>query len=309
MSSPARRLAGILATTQQTKPAEPKPAKLSCRACGIHLDPILADVGLHVGCVDPDPPSIVGELRQMLIDHDAASARSTQVAIGPSEIGTPCDRRLGYRLHSTPTQPDRRVPWAPIQGTAVHTYIADVFTAVNARLGYERYMVEKKVWPDDMICGSCDWYDTVHQQVRDWKLVGKTRSDIYRRKGPSPEYVVQAHLYGLGWHRAGHPVRDVGIVFLPRDHDYDKAWEWSVPFDRDLAESALDRLYRVSNLLSDLKVDEQPALWAAVPAKPTDDCRYCPYFRPGSAADGTGCPGDPAAQQRRVDKFTNGLIA
>jgi len=309
MSTNARHLATILANTPATPTPAPASTKLTCRACGERLDPILADTRLHIGCVDPNPVSIVEELRQLLIDHEAASARSMQVAIGPSEIGVPCDRRLGYRLHSTPTRPDSRVPWAPIQGTAIHTYLAALFTQVNTALGYERFMVEKRVWPDDMISGSCDLYDTVHRRVRDWKLVGKTRSDIYRRKGPTPEYVVQAHLYGLGWERAGYPVADVGIVFLPRDWDYDKAWEWTAPYDRDAAEAALDRLYRVMTLLSDLRVDDSPALWAAVPAKPTDDCRYCPYYRPGQPADGTGCPGDPAAQQRRIDKFTTGLIA
>jgi hypothetical protein len=253
------------------------------------------------------PPSTVAELRDLLINHDNNSPRSLQAAIGPSEIGVPCDRQLGMRLHSLPRRPDPRVPWAPILGTATHTYIADVLRAHNKHLGRQRWIVEERVWPDDMISGSGDAYDTDQATVVDWKLVGANSLKKYR-KTVRPEYRIQAHLYGLGHQRAGRPVRHVRLVYLARDHDFDKSFEWTEPYDPQVAEDALERMYKVMNLLQDLGVADNPALWGAVPAIPTPDCVWCPYFRPGKPADGTGCPGDEAAQDRYTTRFADGLI-
>lgn len=275
--------------------------------CGEKLDPLWHQAGLHPGCEWPPPQSTVTELRDLLINHDANSARSLQAAIGPSEIGVPCDRQLGMRLHSLPRRPDPRVPWAPIQGTATHTYIADVLRAHNEQLGRQRWIVEERVWPDNMISGSGDAYDADQATVVDWKLVGANSLKKYR-KTVRPEYRIQAHLYGLGHERAGRPVRYVRLVYLARDHDYDKSFEWTEPYDPQIAENALERMYRVMNLLADLGVADTPALWGAVPAIPTPDCVWCPYFRPGKPADGTGCPGDEAAQDRYTTRFADGLI-
>lgn len=276
--------------------------------CGEKLDPIWHDIGLHPLCQPPEPRSTVTELRGMLTEHDANSARSLQTAIGPSEIGVPCDRQLGMRLHSIPERPDARVPWAPIQGTAIHAYLAEMLHAHNRILGRQRWLVEERVWPDEWISGRGDVYDLDHDMVIDWKLVGDT--SLYRyRKQMRPQYRAQAHLYGLGHERAGRTPRHVRLVFLHRSHDYDKSFEWTEPYDHDLAEAALERLYRVMTLLDDLQVADVPAMWGAVPSLPTPDCRWCRYFRPGKPADGTGCPGDTEAVERYTTKFTDGLIA
>ncbi|PWR10591.1 hypothetical protein DKT68_08510 [Micromonospora acroterricola] len=245
-----------------------------------------------VDAITAPPPPTLDDLRALLYDHEANSARSRQKKIGPSEIGVPCQRALAYKLAGTPEQPDLRLPWAPIQGTAVHAYIADALTAHNEILGRERWIVEQKVWPDDTISGSGDAYDTDTGTVIDWKLVGDSSITKYRKE-MRPEYRVQAHLYGLGHERAGRDVLWVRVVCLSRSWDYGKSWEWTEPYDPEIAQKALDRLYATEALLTDLDVANNPAMWGAIPATPTKDCRYCRFFRPNTPADDTGCPGNP----------------
>ncbi len=263
---------------------------------------------------DEPPPSTITALRGILVDYEMNSARTLQVTPGPSEIAVPCDRRLAYRTLSTPERPDGRVKWAPMIGTAVHALIADALHADNqatiaAGAESARWLVEERVWPDASISGSCDAYDTETDTVVDWKVVGPTSLTKYRRHGPGPQYEGQIQLYGRGWQAAGRRPKWVRIVFLARSHDYDQAYEWTAPYDQAAAEAVLDRLYRLIALTGDLKLADNPDLWGAVPASPGDPCRYCPYHRRGGPADATGCPGDVAADERRTERFTEGLIS
>ena len=57
--------------------------------------------------------------------------RSLQKRIGPSEIGTPCDRRIGYKLLGQDENP-RGDAWKPTVGTAVHAWLETA--AENANL-------------------------------------------------------------------------------------------------------------------------------------------------------------------------------
>lgn len=288
--------------------------RLVCVICSEALDEVHRDLGTHPLC-DPEPvpgdmpPSTISELRGILIDHDANSERTRQDAIGPSEIAVPCDRRLAYRARSIPQHRDGRVNWAPLLGTAIHATIAEALQAENVRLDRERWLVEQRVWPDPAISGSCDAYDVDTDTVVDWKLVGPTRLEHYRRHGPGSQYEGQIQIYGRGWQRAGRSPKWVRIVFLPRSTDFDEAYEWTAPYSRIRADGALERLYRLIILTDDLRVDLNPALWGAIPATPSRECRFCPYYRRGPAADATGCPGDVAADERRDQKFTEGLIA
>jgi hypothetical protein len=50
--------------------------------------------------------------------------RSLQKRIGPSEIGNPCDRRIGYKLLGQPENP-RGDAWKPTIGTAVHAWLEE----------------------------------------------------------------------------------------------------------------------------------------------------------------------------------------
>ncbi len=314
-------LANLLASlAPQAAPAPPpewplKREPLACTVCGEWLDAVHADVGTHPMC-DPapaqaEPPaSTVGELAVALVAYEANQPRTRQVAIGPSEIAVPCDRRLAYAMSGHVEQVgDGSVKWARMLGTAVHAMVAEVLAEDNRRLGRERWLIERRVYPDPGIYGSCDAYDTDTDTVIDWKVVGPSSLTKYVRKGPGQQYEGQIQLYGRGWQRAGRTPRWVRIVFLPRSHTFSDAFEWTAPYSRALAESCLDRLFRISELMTNLDVANQPGNWAAIPADPGDACRWCPFLRRGGEADSTGCPGDTATRDARVtDRLTEGLI-
>lgn len=305
--------AATVALTAALDTLAPLAPEMLCRVCTRPLDVAHADLGTHAEC-DPvpevgEPAPLLPEVRAMLVAYEASRPRSTQVEIGPSEIAVPCDRRLAYRARGVAEQPDPRIKWAAMLGTAAHVMMADVLETDNRRQGRERWLVERRVWPDLAVFGSCDAYDYDHDAVIDWKLVGQSSLDKYRRHGPGPQYEGQTHIYGRGWQRAGLTPKHVRIVFLARTANFDDAVEWSAPYSRRVADSALDRMHRLMVLTHDLGVDRDPAMWGAVPATPGPDCRLCPFYRRGHpAADGDGCPGDVAATARKDARFNEGLI-
>src|SRR5688500_19659658 len=77
-------------------------------------------------------------LRHLIIDGIRYAAdnapRSLQKHIGPSQVGTSCDRQLAYRLNHTPETRSFMDPWPSIVGTAVHAWIADALEIQNQLL-------------------------------------------------------------------------------------------------------------------------------------------------------------------------------
>jgi hypothetical protein len=273
--------------------------------------------------VGPPPPSTIETMRDVLTSLDAGRPRSMQTDLGPSELGSPCTRQIAMKIAGLPRQsPDRRPPWAPMQGTAMHALMEEALHAHNAALGRQRWLVEESLTiaenyhgdPDrepERIIGHGDAYDTDHDMVIDWKYVGTTAlRDVKRKTIPNhllvkPEYRVQAHLYGWGHWRAGRTPKWVRLVFLARSHNYDDSAEWTEAFDPDIAAGAICRYWDIRQLVDTLPLATNPALWGVVPAAPGKTCDWCPFARPGPV-DGTGCPGN---LEQKITKQTAGLIA
>jgi hypothetical protein len=245
-------------------------------------------------------------LTRLIGDAAANAPRSLQEALGPSEAGEPCTRRLAYKMmYTPPVAAERDVPWAAIQGTAMHAWLADVFRVENTRLGRERYLTEQRVTPatdEDLrtltlpsdLSGSCDLFDRDTGTVTDWKLTSPSRLKDYIRHGPGETYRVQGHLYGRGMTNAGETVRNVSVVFLPRATSLAGLHVWSEPYDPGIAEAALRRLAAIRDTLFALDPERNPGRWALFPASP-ETCRYCPWHKAGSRYLAAGCPGHPDA--------------
>ena len=92
---------------------------------------------------------------------DAKKSRSTQVQIGPSEIGG-CRRRVWYRLNEQPETNDNQLKLAAIMGTAIHTEIE------KALAGNDKLMIEAEVEYDGMKA-HIDLYVPGTGDVIDWK--------------------------------------------------------------------------------------------------------------------------------------------
>lgn len=289
-----------------------RPADGRCRAaCGTPLNDALIDreadrSGLHACCAEPTtPPSTLVDIEGALARYEASRPRSVQTTLGPSELGTPCRRQIAMKLAGIERRERGGLPWAPMCGTAVHSLMEDVLEAENARLGRVRWVIEETVNLDDELFGHGDAYDSDHALVVDWKYTGTTaRRKASRRTVPnaelvSPDYRVQAHLYGLGHENAGRPVRFVRLVMLARSHDFRESVEWTEEYRPDIALDAMTRFYATRDQVLSLDAARYPARLAAIEATPGEACKWCPFQRvtppDGLDVDATGCVGNTAA--------------
>lgn len=244
-----------------------------------------------------------------VVEHAIVNApRSLQKAIGPSEIGHPCARRIAYKLAGAPeVNTGRLTPWKPAIGTAVHAWLDETFGRANLdRDDYDqtggRYWCEVRVDVGEIlgeaITGSCDL--RVDDTVIDFKIVGDpTLRRVKKERHPGQQYRVQSHLYGRGWtrpfeggwahgfeNRSGVPIRTVGVWFLPRNQELRQAYLWTEPYDERVAIEALTRAEGIAKLTGALGVQ------AAELLPPTESyCSGCPFFKPGSNDLTQGCPG------------------
>lgn len=249
-----------------------------------------------------DPDRARRDYHQAIVNAITNHPRSLQRAIGPSEIGDPCARKIAHKLLGTPERP-QQPGWRATVGTSVHAWLEDVFDHASVDTltqldGHERWLVETRVTAAFMpelepltgqkfLDGSCDLLDRLTATSIDHKAVGPRRLKAYRAKGdPGPTYRTQAHLYGLGWTLRGERVDHVAVSFLSRDGDLSDSWWWTEPFNRELAEQAIERLRGIAVTVN--------ALGKAAPAVlPTADshCTFCPYYQPRAEDLGVACPG------------------
>lgn len=267
------------------------------------VDPrILRDELLHV-------------IGQAIDDHP----RSQQQAIGPSEVGTPCDRRIGYKLLNTPVANTQPPAWRPTVGTAVHSWLEDVFGAHDVNHGriddHElRWLTEQRLIVGHVngvpLTGTCDLYDTATGTSIDWKVVGtttlrKAKSAVARGEIHDPQYRVQAHLYGRGWQLLGRPIHTVAVCFLPSAGELSDAVFWTEPYNPSIAEEALTRVARIHAIVGGFEQRALPILPAA-----DSHCGHCPWFKPAAADLTVACPGaEELADTRPVRDSVSDLIA
>lgn len=229
--------------------------------------------------------------------------RSAQTTLGPSEIGTPCDRRLGMALLGVvPVNPGGD-GWAAFVGTCTHVGMADVYTFADAGTG--RYAVELPVFTGmpTVPRGTTDLLDRRDGTVVDWKVMGAYSLKKFKLEGPTATYRTQAHVYGYGAERSGEKVRNVAVVGLPRaGSSLDEMHVWTEKYDRKFAQAALERVEnmarRVSVAQECVQIEADPPaarpltpMEIAAQFDPADDCRYCPFHLKNDKEMKRGCPG------------------
>jgi hypothetical protein len=299
------RMGPIRPTDPATPPA---PAGRLCRVCGVLLDPTVVEDGVHGPCADrvlrisqPDIDLALEhpmrtELVRIIRMADSGSSRSRQVAIGPSEIGGSCDRRLAMRMAGVNAVNRSSDPWPAIVGTGIHLWLQQALGHENQahlRAGESApWVTETRVEVDPVIRGSSDAYHVPTATVVDWKSMGETTEAKLVKGGPSDAYWTQLHSYGLGFVRAGMPVRKVGLMFLRREGYLRKARYYEQDFRPDIAHRAVGRVYQVARGVLALQQQYGPEMWDRVPADVSGLCGYCPFFRrEAGQASSSGCPG------------------
>lgn len=203
-------------------------------------------------------------LRSIIEDAITNHPRSLQTALGPSELGTACDRCLVHLLAGhKPTE--HVIPWLPTVGTAVHRWLELVFHGRVFLHDEDRWLLEERVRVGEVagapVHGSADLFDVATGTVVDWKIVGKTTLDQVRRSGAKLTYQAQAHLYGKGFEDAGHAVNTVTVMFLPRNAvSLQHMQVWSAPYSRQAADLVLQRANALHAGIASLGVDDVLAM-------------------------------------------------
>lgn len=228
-------------------------------------------------------------LLQLIYDRDAATPRHQQVALGPSEIGHPCMRKMAYGLSAVPRQNPQWDPLPSIIGTATHTWLDSAAKYANQQLGRQRFLTETKLTIVPGLHGHADLYDRDTNTVIDWKVPGSNRFNTYK-KDPGPVFKAQVQMYGLGFEQAGMPVDTVAIALLPRGKTLRSMHVWSAPYDPDEAVKSLTRRDAVMQMMADFDVKNNPDRFEWFPIEPYD-CVFCPWFSPRPTGPLT-CKGD-----------------
>lgn len=242
------------------------------------------------------------ELRQVIVEHSARAPRNTQSHLGPSELGSACDRQVAGKMAGLPSTNHVSDPWPSIVGTAVHSWLATCFEDANRRGGVLRWIAEQRVTPHELYPGTADLYDAVEHAVIDHKCLGRTTLARLRAHGPTRKYLVQLLLYGEGYRRLGLPVDRVVLAAYPRSEaTLDTMYVWDRPHT-DEDDQILQAVFvqtAIRNTYATALRDGSIGL-LDVPACPSDEeCFYCPFYRPESARDSlqTGCPGTVGNRQ------------
>jgi hypothetical protein len=270
---------------------------VNCTVCHEALDPVLKEAGTHPTCFpfaeldegDPFATMLKTQLIDVILRADKRDPRASQQPIGPSELGTVCDRRIGYRIAETPRCNVDFDPWPTIMGTAIHSWLDQAFTDWGGR----KWMTETSLQLDPIVQGRADLYNRELETVIDWKGVGADVMRKIKKNGVPIGYQIQTHLYGYGFTLRGLPVRKVCLAFLPRSGWLKDMYLWCADYDQDVAVGSLVRLYDIATQVMELDLSIHVDQWRFIPATPSNDCGWCPWYNPNleTEASDKGCPG------------------
>ncbi len=290
-----------------------------CAICTDPLDPVMASLGMlsHPRCsvtgvpaeqaieasvnpfTDPgDSPlhdlavDLKAEMMTMVRMYEEFTPRKMQMALGPSDLGIECDRRLAYKVSGVVgfNQGD---PWAAFVGSSIHTRLEAVIKKYSERTD-GTWLIEKKVEVTSEISGRAD---LVHGDlVIDIKSASPDVIKKLPETGPRQSYITQLQVYAYGLNRMGHEINKVAFAFVPRNGRLDDIYCWADKYRPEIAEKALRRVYGFARRLEQLDILNNPDLWESVPAQPDYlYCQYCSLFNkamgPDDPATDKGCAG------------------
>lgn len=206
-----------------------------------------------------NPKQVWPEYKEIIHDSILNTPRTLQKKIGPSEIGTECDRCLTLKLGGA--EEERDVAWLTWVGSAVHAYLENTFEVKNTQLGWRRFLIEERVHVgnvnDTPVTGKMDLFDLAIAGLADWKIVGKSTLDKVKRWGPARVYRAQSHLYGNGSVNRGLNIHTVRIAFLPRNApSLDHAFIFEEPYTPSIAFDAIERADRIAISIAMYGLDE-----------------------------------------------------
>ncbi|MFT2016327.1 hypothetical protein ACMA1D_10855 [Streptomyces sp. 796.1] len=277
-------------------PVDRRPAEPPRDAVDDFFDQVLPAPGprTDIAPMTPLGQEICGRLKEMFHAYDnrrAADNRSAQTHLGPSEIGTPCDRRLAMTLLDMPPVNPGGDGWAAFLGTCTHEGLARMLQWADAGTG--RYATELPLtFPSALVPrGTGDVLDRTLCLFGDHKVMGQWSLNRLRTKGPPPVYRTQVHVYAHGARLMGETVDHVAIIGWPRyGATLDDLYVWTEPYDPTVPRDALARVDRIATAAQALTGHGFPNQMVTQ-FDTADDCRYCPFHAPGDTTGERGCRG------------------
>jgi hypothetical protein len=258
-----------------------------------------------------DAASIAARLKELFYAYDnrrTSDNRSAQVTMGPSEMGTPCDRRLALSVMRMPPVNPGGDGWAAFVGTAIHASLEQMFMWADAGTG--RFAVEQRLEFGHPIVpkGTADLLDRTLLMILDHKCQGRWSRNKLKTQGPSPTYKVQAHVYAYGARLRGEKIEKIAIISWPRDEaTLDDLYVHVEDYDPLIAKRAFERVDRIgaeveakrAELHDSYPVTVEPSeeLELEIAARTAgefnvaDDCRFCPFYLPNARDITRGCNG------------------
>lgn len=200
-----------------------------------------------------DPETTIPDL-QAIIEHAILNRpRTLQTTIGPSSLGSECDRCLIEELAGL-KEPEPDAAWMPQIGVALGEWLEGAIIQHLMATGSDRYIPEGRVLVGTVggveVWGNSDLFDLHTGTVVDYKLVGTTTLRDTRRHGVKATYRKQVQLYGKGWQDQGYDVRSVAVWMLPRNgFTVGSGFLWQEPYDRADAEATIARADMFANAI------------------------------------------------------------
>lgn len=258
-----------------------------------------------------DAASIAARVKELFYAYDnrkTSDNRSAQVTMGPSEMGTPCDRRLALSLMRMPPVNPGGDGWAAFVGTCIHAGLEQMFMWADAGTG--RFAVEQRLEFGNVFVpkGTADLIDRVLLMVLDHKCQGRWSRNKLKTQGPSPTYRVQAHVYAYGARLRGEKIEKIAIISWPRDEaSLDDLYVHVEDYDPAIVKKAFARVEAIGaeverkqaelNLTYSLDREPSEELSLEIKARTAgdfnvaDDCRFCPFYLPNARDITRGCNG------------------
>lgn len=209
-----------------------------------------------------------------IVESFSITERGRQVALGVSEVGMECQRCVIRKLAGL-VKTEMIGSWRAQLGTYVHDNLAREF---QQRFPEDTIIEDKlfvHAYKNFLLMGSCDAYFKRGGRglVLDWKIVGDDTLEKVRKHGAKRQYIVQGHLYALGWLLRGLNPTDVCIMFLPANKGSLSQYAVPVefPFDPQVAIEALAHIERYIDLAEEIGWDA--LLRQTFPTKGCLSCR------------------------------------
>ena len=241
---------------------------------------------------------IAARLREIFYaysNRNTSDNRSAQKTLGPSEIGTVCDRRLAMSLMGIEPVNPGGDGWAAFVGSCGHEGLEQMFKWASANTG--RFETEMKLQFGSTLVpkGTGDLLDRTLMMFLDHKFMGEYSLKKLRAEGPSETYRIQVHTYAYGAILAGEKVKDVAIIGWPRaGSSLDGLYVWTEKYDKKIAVDALKRVETIHAQTQSRRQYDTENLLEVSKSFPTGakyECKFCPFYLPGDKEMARGCSG------------------